>query len=146
MQKLQQYCVGRLAGSLEQQPAPISRNPVSEESEGLRSAVSRMVGLGFARWMKVVVTVFAISIVVVLCYCRGDGLLGYLSLAPSVFHLRLGDTSEQDMGYAFWVGVVVALSFCGVGFGYLYRLFLSTLDYQNDVFSLPATIPRKMKR
>lgn len=145
MEKMQQYRVGRLAGSLEQ-PSPISHNPIPVESKRIESAISRLEHLGFPRWTKLAVTICATSLVVALSYHRRDSFFGYISSTPKIPLLQFRTTSEQNIGHAFWVGIAVAMSICCVGFGYLYRLFLSTLDYQNDVFSFPATIPKKIKR
>ncbi|KAL9025018.1 MAG: hypothetical protein Q9196_006083 [Gyalolechia fulgens] len=156
MEKLLQYRVGRLAGSLEQQgqqqrqPSPISHRPapVVESKRVIRSAVSRF---GFPRRAALAVALCAIALVfgVALSSRRTEnGFLDYIPSTPKIPRLRFGAASEQMMGRHafFWAGMVVAFSFCGVGFAALYRLFLSTLEYQNDVFSFPPTIPRKTKR
>lgn len=145
MEKMQQYRVGTLAGSLEQ-PSPISQNIIPVESKRIKSAISYLEHLEFPGWTKLAVTICAASLVVALSYHQRNGLVDYISFTTKMPRLQFGITSEQNIGQAFWVGMAVALSCCCVGFGYLYRLFLSTLDYQNDVFSFPATIPRKTKR
>ncbi|KAL8754983.1 MAG: hypothetical protein Q9199_003965 [Rusavskia elegans] len=145
MVKMEHYRVGRLAGSLEQ-ASPISHNALPAEKKRMRSATSRFTQLKFPSWTKLAVTLSAISLVVALCYQRRDSFVDFISSILDLSQLQYSTISVQDIGDSFWAGIAIALSVSCVGFGYLYRVFLSTLDYQNDVFSLPATIPRKTKR
>lgn len=112
----------------------------------MRSATSRFKQLRFPSWTKLAVTLSAISLVVALCYQRRDSLVDLISSTLDLSQLQYRTISIQSIRDSFWAGIAIAFSVSCVGFSYLYRLFLSTLDYQNDVFNLPATIPRKMKR
>ncbi|KAH8702680.1 cytochrome b5-like heme/steroid binding domain-containing protein [Phaeosphaeriaceae sp. PMI808] len=145
MAKMQQYRVGTLAGSLKQ-ASPISYNRLPVESKRIRSATSRLKQLRFPRWTKRAVTLSAISLVAALSYQRRDSLVDYISPALNISQLQFRAISDQNTGHAFWAGIAIASSISCVGFSYLYKLFLSTLDYQNELFNLPATIPRKAKR
>ncbi len=146
--KMQQYRLGTLAGSLAP-TSPISHGAFPVESMRIRTATSHLQHLRFSRWTKLAATTCAASLIIVaLSYLPKDQLVEYMSLMtlenPSLQSRTA--TSDRDPRRAFWVGVALALSISGLGLGYLYRMFLSTLDYQNDVFSFPATIPRKTKR
>ncbi|RDL33058.1 uncharacterized protein BP5553_08497 [Venustampulla echinocandica] len=147
MAKMQLYRVGRLAGSLAQ-ASSISPNPLHVESKRIRSATSRLKQLRFPSWTKLAVTISATPLFVALalsCQQR-DSFVDYISRTLNTSQLQFGTISDQGTGHAFWAGIAIASSVSCVGFSYLYKLFLSTLDYQNDVFSLPATIPRKTKK
>lgn len=135
---MQQYRVGRLAGSPEQAP-PISHNPLAGESKRIRSATSRLKQLRFPPWMKLAVTIIATCFIMALSY-------RYLLSTMDISQLQFTTISDQNIGHAFWAGIAIASSVSCVGFSYLYKMFLSTLDYQNEVFSFPATIPRKTRR
>ncbi|QKX61993.1 uncharacterized protein TRUGW13939_09149 [Talaromyces rugulosus] len=148
MAKMQQYRVGTLAGSFEQQASPISHNntfPV--ESKRITSATSRPKQRKFRCWTSLAVTtVSTTSLVVALSYQRSDSGFGYISSTLGISQLRFRNISDQNTGYAFWAGIAIASSISCVGFSYLYKLFLSTLNYENDIFSFPPTIPRKTKK
>jgi hypothetical protein len=147
MAKMQQYRVGRLAGSLVEQASPISYNPLPVESKRIRSATSCLKQSRFPRWMKLAVTILSVtSLVVALSYQRRDSFFDYISPTLNISPLQFRTISDQNIGHAFWIGIAFASSVSFVCFSYLYKLFLSTLDYQNEVFSFPATIPRKIKR
>lgn len=145
---MQQYRLGTLAGSLAP-TSPISHGAFPVESMRTRTATSHLQHLRFPRGTKLAATTCAASLIIVaLSYLPKDQLLEYISsttLETSPLQSRTA-TLDRDIGRAFWVGVALALSISGLGIGYLYRVFLSTLEYQNDVFSFPATIPRKTKR
>lgn len=148
MAKMQQYRLGTLAGSLA--PAsPISHGAFAEEKMRIRTATSRLQHSWLPYGTKLAATTCAAALIIVaLSFLRRDRLAQYLSsttLEIPALRSRTA-TSDRDIGRAFWVGVALALSISGLGLSYLYRMFLSTLDYQNDVFSFPATIPRKTKR
>ncbi|KAI3391684.1 hypothetical protein diail_6963 [Diaporthe ilicicola] len=140
--RMQQYRVGRLAGSLEESP-PVSHNPLSVESKRTRSAKYLLTQLGCPRLVKPAVIISATSLVVALLYQRRDTLADYISSTPNISHLEFRATSDQVISHAFLAGMGIASSVSCVGLSYLYKLFLSTLDYQNEIFSFPATIPRK---
>jgi hypothetical protein len=137
MAKMQQYCVGKLAGSLEQAP-PTSHHPPSGVSKRMKSTASGLKQLIPLR-MKLAVTVIATSVVVALSR-------RYLPSTLDISQLQFTTTSSQNLGYAFWAGTGIASSVSFVVFRYFYVLFLSSLDYQNDVFSFPPTIPRKTRK
>lgn len=148
MAKMQQYRVGTLAGSLNPQVFPISHNnDFPEESKRIRRATPGLKNWEFPRWMKLAVaTIFSTSLVAALS-CQGrDSVLEYISPALNISQLRFRTISDQNTGYSFWAGIALASSVSCVGFSYLYKMFLSTLDYENDIFSFPPTIPRKTKK
>jgi len=145
MAKMQLYRVGRLVGNLAQ-ASSISHNPLPVESKYIRGATSRLKQLRFPRWTKLAATISATSLFVALSCQQRDSFVDYISRTLDTSQLQFGTISGQGIGHAFWAGIATASSVSCVGFGYLYKLFLSTLDYQNEVFSLPATIPRKIKR
>lgn len=137
MAKMEQYRIGKLAGGLEQAP-PIYHNPLSGERKRIRSAAFGLRQL-VSPQTKLAVTIIATSLVVALSY-------RYLSSALDIPQLQFTAISGSKTGHAFWAGIAIASSVGLVVFGYLYKLFLSSLDYQNDVFSFPPTIPRKTRR
>lgn len=145
MAKLQQFRVGRLYRSLEQTHS-IPHDPLPVARKRMRSATSRLMQLRFPHWAKLAVTISVTFLVAVLSYQRRDSFAAYIPPALNLSQLQFGPISDQNIGLAFWAGIAIASSISCVVFGYLYTLFLSTLDYQNEVFSLPPTIPRKTKR
>lgn len=60
----------------------------------------------------------------------------------------LGQLNSEDHsnGNAFWYGLILASFVSFAVFGYMYKLFASTLVYNNEVFAYPSTIPRKRKQ
>ncbi|KAJ5190679.1 uncharacterized protein N7498_009664 [Penicillium cinerascens] len=142
MAKMQQYRVGTVTGCLGQ-ASPISYHPLPVES---KRATSRLKQLRFPRWTKRAVTISATALVVGLSYQRRDAFVDYISPTLNISQLQFRTISDQGIGHPFWAGIAIASSVSCVGFRYLYKLFLSTLDYQNEVFSFPPTIPRKTKR
>ncbi|KAL4888145.1 cytochrome b5-like heme/steroid binding domain-containing protein [Aspergillus ambiguus] len=136
MMKMQQFCVGELGGSLAQ--PPISNSPHAEEARRKKSMASASQQLTVAPWMKRAVPLSAAGLSIGLSFfCR------WPTLQLPKFEFA---TCDQNTGHAFWAGVAVASSISFVGFRYLYKLFLSSLDYRNDVFSFPPTIPKKTRR
>jgi cytochrome b involved in lipid metabolism len=129
MDKMQQYYIGKLSGSLEYVPPP----PVETRKRTRNAASSQST----TPRMKLAATIIAISFVgVSLCY-------RYIPVTQDV--PQPTTTLSQNPRYTFWAGAGVASSMSLVAFRYLYVLFLSSLDYQNDVFSFPPTIPRKRR-
>jgi cytochrome b involved in lipid metabolism len=63
-------------------------------------------------------------------------------------HSVLGqlDFGDHNKSHAFWYGLILASLASFAVFGYLYKLFASTLVYNNEVFAYPSTIPRKRKQ
>ncbi|KAE8376665.1 cytochrome b5-like heme/steroid binding domain-containing protein [Aspergillus bertholletiae] len=137
--KMQQYCIGRLAGSPEQPPAIPQNPPVRESKPVRRSPTFGLRQLDILPSMKVAVTLIATCFVTVPSY-------RYLLSALDVSQLQFTTISGQKTGHAFWAGIATASSVSYVVFRYFYKLFLSSLDYKNDVFSFPPTIPRKMRK
>jgi len=129
MDKMQQYYIGKLSGSLEYVPPP----PV-EARKRIRSAASRQ---SSTPRMKLAATIIAMSFVGLALSYR------YTHSTQDVPQPTI--TLSQKPQYTFWAGAGVASSISLVAFRYLYVLFLSSLDYQNDVFSFPPTIPRKRR-
>ncbi|KAI4255605.1 MAG: hypothetical protein LQ352_002493 [Teloschistes flavicans] len=105
MEKMQQYRVGTLAGSLEQ-PSPISQNIIPVESKRIKSAISYLEHLEFPGWTKLAVTICAASLVVALSYHQRNGLVDYISFTTKMPRLQFGITSEQNIGQAFWAVLV----------------------------------------
>ncbi|KAF3387264.1 Cytochrome b5 type B [Penicillium rolfsii] len=138
MMKMQQYCVGRLSGSAEQAP-PISRTPLAGDRKRLKSAVFGLKHLIIPPWMKLGVTITATCFTMALSY-------RYLLSTLDISHFQFTAISDQKPGHAFWAGIATASSVSFVVFRHFYKLFLSSLDYQNEVFSFPPTIPRKTRR
>lgn len=148
MAKMQQYLVGSLAGSFNPMALPISPNKdFPEENKHIRKATASLKKWKIPRLMKLAVaTISSISLVVALS-CQGrDNVLGYISSALNISQLRFKSISDQRTGYSFWTGIALTSSVSCMGFSYIYKLFLSTLDYENDIFSFPPTIPRKTKK
>ncbi|KAL8663550.1 MAG: hypothetical protein Q9202_003738 [Teloschistes flavicans] len=107
MEKMQQYRVGRLAGSLEQ-PSPISQNIIAVESRRIKSAITYLEHLEFPGWTKLAVTMCAASLVVALSYHQRDGLVDYIASTPKIPHLQFRFTSKKNIGHAFWAVLVDA--------------------------------------
>jgi hypothetical protein len=145
MAKMRQYRVGRLAGSPEQ-ASHISHNPFPVESEQVRSATSRFKQSKFPHWTKLAVTISASCLVAALYYQRRDSFVEYISSILDISQFQFGTIPQQNIGRAFWAGILISSLASCVGYGYLYKLFLSSLDYENEVYSFPATIPRKTRR
>ncbi|OQE20853.1 hypothetical protein PENFLA_c015G04402 [Penicillium flavigenum] len=138
MVKMQQYCIGRLSGSAEQAPE-ISHTPVAGDRKRPRSAIFGLKHLIITPWMKLGVTVTATCFTMALSY-------RYLLSTLDVSRLQFTTISDQKTEHAFWAGIATASSVSFMGFRHFYKLFLSSIDYQNDVFSFPPTIPRKTRR
>lgn len=134
MDKMHQFCIGRLEGSLE------NVNIASPMTTRQRKSAGSHTQLFSDLRAKLAVTALAACLLVaVFCY----------RIAPPVLNMvdfQSAKTWSRNVGFAFCAGVAAASSFGFLGFRYLYRVFLSSLDYQNDVFSFPPTIPRRTKR
>lgn len=138
MVKMQQYRIGRLDGSLEQDTSASYRSlPV--ETGRIGSAMSSFKHVKISGWTKLAITTIAMSSALALPYHR-------MSSTVKIPQFQFGNTTDQRMGYAFWSGTALASSFSLVVFRHFYKLFLSTLDHQDDVFSFPPTIPRKTRK
>jgi hypothetical protein len=136
--RLQQYRVGELIGTSGRAP-PVSDNPVVSNTTHSAGSV---VGLGqaiLAPWAKLAVTLFTACGAVAFSYRQ---ILAQFGTGQFPFTTIVG----MKTGNGLLTGIAIASSVSLVGFGYLYRLFLSSLDYQNDVFSFPPAIPRKARR
>ena len=144
MQKMQQYRVGRLAGSPEQ--ASILGVPVTLESKLVKSAASRLKQPGLPRWMSLMAAISMIALVAVLLCQPRKKLVKYKLSTMNTTEPYPRSVSNASIGGAFWSGIAVASLASCVGVSYLYKLFMSTLDYQNEVFSFPPTIPRKRQK
>lgn len=133
MEKMQQYYIGKLAGSPERTLPPTFGTNKHTKSD--RSGTSHFI----TPRTRLVVTIIGTSLVVAAFSHR------YFPSATDVFQRQSTATSSQTFRYGLWAGIFIASSVSLVVFGYFYFLFLSSLDYQNDVFSFPPTIQRKMK-
>ncbi|KAI0448686.1 cytochrome b5-like heme/steroid binding domain-containing protein [Xylaria acuta] len=145
MAKMQQYHVGRLVGSLEEAPAT-SHKPIHVKDKRLRSDISRLEQLRFPHRTKIAVAISGTFLVMALFYQRRNGFVNSSSPALNIPQLQFKPIPGQNIGYAFWAGMAVASLVGFVGFSYLYKLFSSTLDYGNEVFNFPSTIPRTTRR
>jgi hypothetical protein len=145
MAKMQQYRVGRLGGSLEQASIVVG-HPVPLRGKPIESAASRLKQPGIPRWTGLTATASILSLVVAISYQQREGFIDYSSLRISTTESHFKSILDANIGVAFWSGIAVASLASCVGMGCLYKLFISTLDYQNDVFSFPPTIPRKTHR
>ena len=141
MTKMQQYRIGKLAGNVEQ-PSLVSHSPLKVESKRIRSAASRLRELKLPRLTGITVLVTAVSLAVAFSYQR---IIEHILPKINASQIFSG-FSGHNIGFAFWAGVVLASCASCAGFAYLYKLYLGTLDYQNDVFSFPPTIPKKARR
>lgn len=138
---MQQYRVGRLAGN------PEESQQISRTSHIVTYATERRRESSvFHAWKKLAVTVSATSLATALSYQRWDDLVGLVSPMLNSYHLQFRLISDRGVELAFWAGILLASSVSCLGFSYLYKLFTSTLDHQNEVWSFPPTIPRKIRR
>ncbi|QPH02990.1 hypothetical protein C2857_007210 [Epichloe festucae Fl1] len=135
MEKMQQYCIGKLAGSPERTLPP---------TFGTTNKRMKSAGSGLPQFItprtRLAVTIIVTSLVVAAFSHR------HFPSTPDIFQRQSTATSSQNFRYGFWAGTVIASSVTLVAFVYFYFLFLSSLDYQNDVFSFPPTIPKKTRR
>ncbi|KAI5460997.1 cytochrome b5-like heme/steroid binding domain-containing protein [Mariannaea sp. PMI_226] len=134
MEKMQQYFIGKLEGSHEQALSPPSGTSKSKSSatSGQQLLTPRA---------KLAIATIATSLLVMAAFPRR-----YILSSLDIFQSQSTAMSGQKIGYAFGSGIAVASLASLLAFRYLYLLFLSSLDYQNDVFSFPPTIPRKTRR
>lgn len=128
---MQQYRVGRLVGSPGRAP-PSAHDPIGSTKQiGSNQTI-------LSPWAKLAVSLFT---------AYGAMTMTYRHVLPRLEISQLLTTKvDLSSGHGFLTGIVIASSMSFVGFRYLYKLFLSSLDYQNDVFSFPPTIPRKARR
>ncbi|KAL2069224.1 hypothetical protein VTL71DRAFT_15562 [Oculimacula yallundae] len=142
MARMQQYCVGNLEGGVTHQhflAAEAQRTTSVGMDRGIKGTVSKLGKMNTAG-NKLVATVIATSSIVVVLTRF------YL---PSSLESSRGQFMTMSIGKLWWVfgaGTAVTCVFSLAAFRYLYLLFLSSLDYQNDVFSFPPTIPRRTRR
>ncbi|KAH6876752.1 cytochrome b5-like heme/steroid binding domain-containing protein [Thelonectria olida] len=133
MDKMQEYCVGKLAGSLEQVLPPSFGT--SKRIKGAASGLQQLI----TPRTRLAATIIATSLVGVALSHR------YIPSTQDISQPQSTTMLSQNLRYAFWAGTAVVSSISLVAFRYLYLLFLSSLDHQNDVFSFPPTIPRKRR-
>ncbi|KAI0183723.1 cytochrome b5-like heme/steroid binding domain-containing protein [Xylaria flabelliformis] len=132
---MQQFRIGTLAGSLHQ-ATPSSHGPSLvqvKRTERVNPSLKQSV----LSQTKLATTVIATSAAVAVYY---------LPSILNVYKIQLPSFAGHDTGYAFWAGMGVASSVSFVVFRYMYLLFLSSLEFQGDVFSFPPTIPRKSSK
>ncbi|KAJ8114120.1 hypothetical protein ONZ43_g4983 [Nemania bipapillata] len=143
MTKMQQYRVGRLAGSPEDDLIVAHRpSLVKRKVDGMKSDIFRLKQLN--RPWRTTLAISTASLVGIALICLWEGSSAhFVSPALQILQLQFQPSSETHIGRAFWMGIAVASLISFVGFSYIYKLFLSTLDYGNEVFSFPPTIPRK---
>ncbi|KAL3486098.1 cytochrome b5-like heme/steroid binding domain-containing protein [Aspergillus germanicus] len=136
--RMQQYRVGKLI-EISGRARPVTDNPVAPNTTHSQGPASGLKQVILTPWAKLGVTLFAASGAMALSY-RHFG--SRFEISPLLYTT----TADQKAGNGLLTGIVIASSISLIGFGYLYRLFLLSLDYQNDVFSFPPTIPKKARR
>ncbi|KAI1734282.1 cytochrome b5-like heme/steroid binding domain-containing protein [Xylaria scruposa] len=134
---MQRFRIGTLAGS-PQQATPNSRDPSLVQIERTERE-SPMLKRSVLSRTKLAVTVIATSAAV-------TGSYHYLQSSLDVSKIELPSFAGNNTGHAFWAGMGIASSVSFVVFRYIYLLFLSSLEFQGDVFSFPPTIPRKSSK
>ncbi|KAJ6141443.1 hypothetical protein N7470_009833 [Penicillium chermesinum] len=135
---MQQYCVGRLVGSFGRD-GPSCHHAGDGNTEQNRRGALGINRATFYPWATPAVTL--------LTAC-GAMIFSYRHVLPRLgsFQDILPTNTDLQPGHGVLTGVAIASSLSFLGFRYLYGLFLSSLDYQNDVFSFPPTMPRKTRR
>ncbi|KAI1328518.1 cytochrome b5-like heme/steroid binding domain-containing protein [Xylariaceae sp. FL0255] len=131
MLTMQQFRIGKLAGASPK--ASTNAHDLSlgqmKRAKGARPILQRT---------KLAVAIVATSVAVAIA-CRY--FLPSLSADQTLFPSLTGNSTAR----AFWAGAGLASSAGFLAFRYIYLLFLSSLDFQSDVFKYPPTIPRKHK-
>lgn len=131
LKSMKKYSVGAFTGSVVGVAAPSTYSTKGSQQR----AVSQL------RWLapawKVVAASAAATFTFI--YCRKA--LRKISVPQFA---GFGVTLEA--GYSFWLGAAAATSFSCLGYTYLYGIFRSSLDYENDVFGYPPVIPRLKPR
>ncbi|KAL2784624.1 cytochrome b5-like heme/steroid binding domain-containing protein [Aspergillus keveii] len=135
--RMQQYRVGELIET-SGRAHPVTNNPVAPNTTHSQGPASGLRQDIFTPWAKLAVTLFTASGAMALSYRHFGSRFEISTLLYTTAGLKAGN--------GLLTGIVIASSISLFGFGYLYRLFLSSLDYQNDVFSFPPTIPKKARR
>ncbi|KAI1261172.1 cytochrome b5-like heme/steroid binding domain-containing protein [Xylariaceae sp. FL1019] len=139
MATMQRFRIGKLAGSLQDADADdraVLLSPVQQARRTEGAEPSRGQHVLRQATLAAIVIVMAISVAV--CY-------RYLSPHLSASGLRPSTVGSNNTVWAFWAGTGLASSISFVAFRYIYSLFLSSLEFQSDVFKYPPTIPRKHK-
>ncbi|KAI0854953.1 cytochrome b5-like heme/steroid binding domain-containing protein [Xylaria cubensis] len=134
---MQQFRIGTLAGSLHQ-ATPSSHGPSLvqvKRTERVKPILKQSV---LSQTKLAITAITTSAAVAVSCY--------YLPSILNVSKIQFPSFAGHDTGYAFWAGMGVASSVSFVVFRYMYLLFLSSLEFQGDVFSFPPTIPRKSSK
>jgi hypothetical protein len=135
---MQQYRVGRLVGSRGRAGAS-SHHPRNATRKQNRSGALGINWPIVYPWAKPAVTLLT---------AYGAMVLSYRHLLPRFGNFQdiLLMNADLQPGHGVLTGIAIASSLSFLGFRYLDGLFLSSFDYQNDVFSFPPTIPRKTRR
>ncbi|CEJ92562.1 hypothetical protein VHEMI08207 [[Torrubiella] hemipterigena] len=134
MKKMQQYLVGKLDGYTEaEQTDPPVPTHIKTVNKGHSRALPRK---------PLALAASSISTALALAALRQRGVFRTLTFPL----MQLGAGSTQNAGLPFWAGMALASIVSCAGFLRLYKLYQSTLDYQNDVFSFPPVIPRKARK
>lgn len=138
MKKMQQYLVGRLDGyaEAERTEPPVPTHIKTVNKGNLRAAGSLL------PWKSLAFAASSISAALALSSLRRQGAFR----TWGVPNIQLGAGSTQNAALSFWAGMALASIVSCAGFFRLYKLYQSTLDYQNDVFSFPPVIPRKPRK
>lgn len=139
MVKMQEYAIGKLEGNTEEQPLNphnahlTKKQPFTESSAG--------------RFNVLIIPFLSVKVAIALMVCC-TMVLGYhyIWTAWESSQLALVTGTDNLVMYTFGAGVGVASLLNLLLFRYFYKLLLSSLDYQNDVFSLPPTIPNRKRR
>lgn len=141
MTKMQQYCIGQLEGAVVDVPE-LPRDQLRAEKlrRSIKKPGSKLVQF-VSKWVKVVIIVMVVTVTLLLIYSSRNRFSQTLPMGGGK-----PKASTLSVHRAFWAGLALAGSFACVVARYFYKLFLATLDYENEVFSFPATIPKKSKR
>lgn len=131
LKRMNKYLVGAFKDSAS--TASTSSTHLANGAE--KGASSRL------RWLALTCKVLATSAAVpfAFTYCRK-------ALDKLYVPQFAGFGTTLEAGYSFWLGAAAATSFSCIGYTYLYRIFRSSLDYENDVFGYPPVIPRLRPR
>ncbi|KAI0204328.1 cytochrome b5-like heme/steroid binding domain-containing protein [Astrocystis sublimbata] len=134
MATMQKFRIGTLSGSRAETTPDSHAHSVSQIKRAKRAEP-----VGKPWWTTLAAALIAATVFVAVS-CR------YLSFSLSDLEIRLPNLGGQNTVHAFWAGMGASSLVSMLVFRYIYLLFLSSLDFQSNVFSYPPTIPRKQRR
>ena len=148
MKTMQRFLVGRLAGyTAESADIP----PTSHDNEvttgggnnSKKSGWSSTFTAKLMTWIRLLMLLTVVSVWAGLYWNFGAEVIRS-PIGKWDIGLWLGRYPDSA-GIAFLGGLLIASSLSGAGFAVLYSLFSKTLEHEQDVFSYPATIPRRAR-